>query len=73
MKVGLLIIFDICVYTYVIYIIYIIYIIYNIYKTYIYIYIFICIFICIYIRYLGEKTKTTFLNNISTYCLLQFY
>ena len=35
MKVGLLIIFDICVYTYVIYIIYIIYIIYNIYKTYI--------------------------------------
>ena len=24
-------------------------------------------------RYSGEKTKTTFLKNISTYCLLQFY
>ena len=23
--------------------------------------------------YSGEKTKTTFLKNISTYCLLQFY
>ena len=26
-----------------------------------------------YIRYSGEKTKTTFLKNISAYCLLQFY
>ena len=33
-------------------------------STEIYIYIF---------RYSGEKTKTTFLKNISTYCLLQFY
>ena len=27
----------------------------------------------LYIRYSGEKTKTTFLKNISTCCLLQFY
>ena len=39
----------------------------NIYIIYIYIYIYI------YIRHSGEKTKTTFLKNFSTYCLLQFY
>ena len=27
----------------------------------------------IYIRYSGEKTKTTFLKNISTHFLRQFY
>ena len=41
----------------------------NIDNLYIYVY----VYIYIYIRYSGEKTKTTFLKNISTYCLLQFY
>ena len=45
-------------------------------NIYIYIYFTIWkifeIYIYIYIRYSGEKTKTTFLKNISTCCLLQF-
>ena len=56
-------------------------------SIYIYIYIYMYIYLCIYVyiyyiyiyiyiyiyRYSGEKTKNTFLKNISTYCLLQFY
>ena len=41
----------------------------NIYNIYVYIY----MYIYIYIRHSCEKTKATFLNNISTYCILQFY
>ena len=36
----------------------------------IYIYIYIYIYIIYKVRYSGEKTKTAFLKNISTYCLL---
>ena len=49
----------------------------HIYTIYAYIYIYnkyiYAFTTCIYIRYSGEKTKTAFLKNISTYCLLQFY
>ena len=51
--------------------------IHMIYSIYIYIYMYIYDIYSIYVisgeRYSGEKTKTTFLKNISTYCLLQFY
>ena len=40
---------------------------------YIWIYIYKCNIYILYIRYSGEKAKTTFLKNISTYCLPQFY
>ena len=45
-------------------------------------YVCMCMYICtyvgmcyiyVYIRYSGEKTKTIFLKNLSTYCFLVFF
>ena len=53
---------------------------------FIYVYMYVCMCMCmyictyvgmcyiyVYIRYSGEKTKTIFLKNLSTYCFLQFF